>query len=366
MFNLHIIQAEFGDSLLIEYGKNERKFILIDGGPSKVYNNYLRGELLNIIGEGGDLEAAVISHVDDDHIKGIVDFFVELKKLNDTNENLLINVKNLWHNSFSETVDNSGTITNRLDSIFTILAQNGVTAANSGIILDGIKDGERAAVLAIDLGIAVNAQAANGFFSLEKSTEAIKFDNLDFLIIGPTKDNLEALKEKWEEWLAKQEEDIANGQFNIASMSDKSVPNLSSIIFLVKGDDKTILFTGDSRGDFIYEGLKKRKLLKNGKLHLNVLKMPHHGSDRNMNREFLENITADTYIISANGKYSNPDYATLTWIIESANEQERQIVIIVTNETSSTKKILKDYPENDWGYSLKYIEDDKNSYFLKL
>ncbi len=366
MFNLHIIQAEFGDSLLIEYGKTKGKFILIDGGPSKVYDNYLRGELVNIIGEGGDLEAVVISHVDDDHIKGIVDFFVELKKLNDTNKDLLVKVKDLWHNSFSETVDNAGTITNRLNSIFTILGQNGVGAANSGIILDGIKDGERAAVLATDLGITVNAQAENGFFSLEKSTAPIQFDNLEFLIIGPTKDNLDALKEKWEEWLAKQEEDIANGQFNIASMSDKSVPNLSSIVFLVKGDNKTILFTGDSRGDFIYEGLKKRKLLKNGKLHLDVFKVPHHGSDRNINREFFENITADTYVISANGKYSNPDYATLTWIIEAANEQGREIEIVVTNETPSTKKALKDYPENDWGYTMKYIDNGKNSYLLKL
>lgn len=366
MFNLHIIQAEYGDSLLIEYGKTKNKYILVDGGPSKVYDNYLRNELLNIIGEGGSLEAVVISHVDDDHIKGIVDFFVELKKLNDTNEDLLLKVKDLWHNSFSETVDNSGTITNRLNSMFTILAQNGVNADNSGIVLEGIKDGERATVLAIDLGITVNAKAPNGFFSVEKSTEPIKFDNLTFTIVGPTKENLESLKTKWEEWLAKQEEDIANGQFNIASMSDKSIPNLSSIVFLVKGDDKTILFTGDARGDFIYEGLKKRKLLKNGKLHLDVFKVPHHGSDRNINREFFENITADTYVISANGKYSNPDYATLTWIIESANEQGREIEIIITNETPSTKKILKDYPENDWGYKLNYIEPDKNSYLITL
>ena len=36
-------------------------------------------------------------------------------------------------------------------------------------------------------------------------------------------------------------------------------------------------------------------------MHVDVLKMPHHGSDRNMDRAFLERITADHYVFSGNG-----------------------------------------------------------------
>lgn len=366
MLNLHIIQAQFGDSLILEYGNTKSKFILIDGGPPKNYTDSLRSELIDIVGEGGELELVAISHVDDDHIKGIVDLFVELKKQKDTNAEPLLTIHGLWHNTFSGTVDTQGNIANRLNAILGTLSQNGINAESAGIVLDGIKDGNKVSVIATDLGIEINAEAPNGLFTLEKSKEPIIFDNLKFLILGPTQDNLDQLKIKWDEWLAKQEENIENGQFNIASMTDKSVPNLSSIVFLATADDKTILFTGDSRGDFIYEGLKKRKLLKNGQMHIDILKVPHHGSDRNINREFFENITADTYVISANGKYNNPDYATLTWIVDAAHDQNRKIKLIITNETTSTKKLLNDYSTDDYNYSVQYIKPGKNSIKIKL
>jgi hypothetical protein len=42
-----------------------------------------------------------------------------------------------------------------------------------------------------------------------------------------------------------------------------------------------------------------------------VLKLPHHGSVRNVTEEFLTTVTADHYVMSANGKYDNPDLDTL-------------------------------------------------------
>jgi beta-lactamase superfamily II metal-dependent hydrolase len=365
MIRIYIIQAEFGDALLVEFGKTKSKFILIDGGPANVFDNYLKEELLDIVGEGGTLELLVISHVDDDHIKGIVDLLVELKRAGDMDEKPMLNVKNLWHNSFSDVIDPDGSVTNRLTDIYTVLGQNAVASPNATMVFEGIKEGNKVTGLAAGLKIPVNEQSTGGFFTLEKSNDAIAFDNLSIEIIGPTKENLEALKEKWEEWLEKQKKKIEKGKVDSLAMADRSVPNLSSIVFLMTVGKKTVLFTGDARADFIYQGLKKRKMLdEDGSMHVNVLKVPHHGSDRNIDRAFFENVTADTYIISANGKYGNPDYATLTWIIESANQQERKIQIIVTNQTDMTKKIQKDYSPKEWGYSIRFIAEGKSSILL--
>jgi beta-lactamase superfamily II metal-dependent hydrolase len=87
---------------------------------------------------------------------------------------------------------------------------------------------------------------------------------------------------------------------------------------MVEFDGKSILLTGDGRCDDIYDGLKKNEFLTtSGKLHVDILKIPHHGSNANMKPEFFENITADHYVISADGKHNNPDKETLDTIAEN-------------------------------------------------
>jgi len=146
---------------------------------------------------------------------------------------------------------------------------------------------------------------------------------------------------------------------------DKSVPNLSSIMFLMECEGKTILFTGDGRGDFIIEGLQTAKLLDSkGKLHVDVFKVPHHGSVRNATEDFFDVVTADTYIISADGRHDNPDFETLAWIVQSAKKQKRKIKLICTNETDSSKKLLKKFPESEFGYELEYLPKEQTSMAL--
>ncbi len=361
MFKLHVIQAEFGDCMLIQYGSEASlKFILIDGGPTGVYENSLRDTLTNIV-SSGELEAAIITHVDIDHIKGILDLLAELKAQKDNNEELFIGIKDCWMNTFSATIDTNNTLANRINSIFSTAAGNGIQMASTAIALNGIKEGNKVTTLCNVLNIPMNSPATQGIMRVGSPNASFNMDNLEFTIVGPTKENLDELKIKWDEWLTERENDMAAGNFNLLSMSDKSVPNLSSIAFLVKSIGRTILFTGDGRGDHLIEGLKKKGLLKNGRMHVDVLKVAHHGSDRNTNRDFFENITADTYVISANGKNGNPDYATLSWIVESAQLTERPIHLVLTNQTASTKKLLKDYAPEESGYSIEFIPENESS-----
>ncbi|WP_029274546.1 ComEC/Rec2 family competence protein [Pedobacter borealis] len=367
MTRIHVVQAQFGDSIIIEFGTpNERKFILIDGGPSGVYNNHLRGEIENIIGAEGTLDALIVSHIDTDHIKGVLDLLTEIKKQRDQGKDEILSIKELWHNSFSNTIDLDGTITNQVEKICEVMGNQSMDMEHAQMVISSQNEANKVRTFANYLEIPINISTNDNFFSLEKTSDPISFGNLTLTITGPTTENLLALRDEWNEWTENRIQEISDGKFDMTAYSDDTAPNLSSITFLATIDEKKILFTGDARGDHIIEGLKKRKLLMYGKLHVDILKVPHHGSDRNTSREFFETITADRYVISANGKHQNPDYATLSWIVEVAKKQGRQIEIIITNETPSTKKILKDYDPTEYGYSITYIDHGKNSVSLTL
>ncbi|MBK9961227.1 MAG: MBL fold metallo-hydrolase [Saprospiraceae bacterium] len=367
MFNIYVIQALNGDSMIIEYNDTRNsKYILIDGGPRTIFANFLNQELKRLVGNKGTLETIMVSHVDDDHISGIIDLFTLLKEEKDNGVVLSYKINHLWHNTFPDTIDLDGSISSRLNNINSIFGQQGFSTVNSAFAVNSIIDGNKLTALANVLAIKINDHTNNRYFSLDNNTNPIIFDNLNFTIIGPSTENLKALNDKWKEWIEKQEEYINRNEINLASYSDRSVPNLSSLVFITEGNGKTVLFTGDARGDYVYEGLKKRKLLKYGKAHFDILKVPHHGSDRNVTREFFENITADQYIISADGKHGNPDYATLAWIVESAHMQQRNIEIFLTNKTDTINKFLKNYKMSEWGYKLTLIKKGKNSLKISL
>jgi hypothetical protein len=85
-----------------------------------------------------------------------------------------------------------------------------------------------------------------------------------------------------------------------------------------------------------------------------------------MTRTFLDKVTADRYVVSANGKYDNPDLATLIWLVEAAKAENRTPEIIATNETPDTIKLLEEYPPQEYGYSLRLLDPDKSSLEVSL
>jgi beta-lactamase superfamily II metal-dependent hydrolase len=122
------------------------------------------------------------------------------------------------------------------------------------------------------------------------------------------------------------------------------------------------LLTGDGRGDHLLQGLERAGLLSpEGTLHVDLLKVPHHGSDRNVTKEFFETVTADIYVVSANGKHDNPDLITLKWMVEAAKEQGRAIEIFATNQTPSTLELVDECDPDEFGYRLIEMEEGADS-----
>ena len=86
-----------------------------------------------------------------------------------------------------------------------------------------------------------------------------------------------------------------------------------------------MLLTGDARSDDLLAYVGATGLERNGVAHFDVLKMPHHGSVRNVTAEFFDRVKADHYVISADGKNGNPDVPTLEMLTAARGADEYTI-----------------------------------------
>jgi beta-lactamase superfamily II metal-dependent hydrolase len=372
MLKLHVIQAEQGDCMLVEYGVlAQPKYILIDGGPATIYKTHLRDELRRIKKAGGKLDLVVLSHVDDDHVHGLLDLMAELRRQRDGGKAETISIDALWHNSYSQTMGDE------VEARFRLLAEDAgplseiMGPSPSGSMDKSIPQGDRLTEAADALGIKINPFTHERPICVDDAPAPITFDNLCLHVVGPTNKNLEELRKDWLAWLEAQEKRALERDLAMAEKAvieaDESTPNLSSIMLLAEAAGRTILLTGDGRGDDLLQGLGQAGLLgPDGKLHVDVLKMPHHGSARNVTKEFLKAVTADKYVISANGDNDNPDLVTLTWIVEAAKEQARQIEIVATNATDSLRQLARDYPPDEYGYRLAEMQPGAHTLTLEL
>lgn len=349
---LHAIKAKEGDAILLE--SSAGMFVLVDGGPAEVWENDLQPYLESVVGDGA-LEAVVVSHVDRDHIVGVLDLFAENERLSSQDERARPTVRELWHNSFSKTVDHEGQVVAALRTAAAKGATYGVSVQSTDWVLFGIGDGEKLRREAVRAKVPINKAFGGELVSPGTVGEDSKeFAGLLFRIVGPTTSNLQSLKTEWLDWASKVKQ-ARKGQE--LAYTDRSVPNLSSIVFLVEEDDRSVLMTGDARGDHILQGLEQAGLMKGGSLHVNVLKLQHHGSARNVAREFFKLVTADVYIISANGRHGNPDHETLAWIVEEAALAKRSIKIAATYETDTIRELADSHPMETYGYTLLHPED---------
>lgn len=354
-----MVQAEFGDCLILETPDVDgtTRYILIDGGPATIYDDHLHSELKTISQSGGKLDLVVLSHVDADHIVGLLDLFSDLL------QNPFISIAKLWHNSFDKAFGGQGEVIPRLHSVVQEAGMQGVQLANTEeVSIMSINQGNRLRVRAEQLNIPINPGIRGALIKASSKPNKLKIGGITLTVVGPTTSNLNSLKTEWIKWLDKQEIAIATADVESFAMADDSIPNLSSICLLAESEGRRILLTGDARGDHILQGLKLARLLKpDGTIEINILKVPHHGSDRNVDPEFFIKIKAETYVISANGKYGNPDYDTLKWIIRAAKIQGRSIELVCSNLAPSVKQILVDFPIEENTYSIRVMDTEAHS-----
>jgi hypothetical protein len=198
-------------------------------------------------------------------------------------------------------------------------------------------------------------------------------DGLSIHVLHPDQERLLEMQKKWDDDL-KVAKKKGDDSIVLASVSKKDTSpfNLASIVCLVEFGGKHILLTGDARDDDILEGLRRANITDNNdRVHVDILKIPHHGSERNMSREFFEHVTADHYVISANGDFHNPDKSTLVMLSEATRGRENFDVHFTNHEgelglKEKLDEFIQDERNHGRTYGIKFREDAALSLAINL
>lgn len=347
IFSLDVRRARNGDCLLIHFGsKRKPGLIMIDGGPANVFKPHLEPRLDQIrqarkltSQDALPVDLLLMSHVDDDHIRGILDLTREEIDRANAHEPLKLNVLDFWHNSFDDMIASSpAKLTEMFRTHFGEAAVGGGPIPHDAI--EKVREESDEPREIVDSGLRVLASIAQGFRLRQDATRLGYPLNSDFdgkliaarkkakkvtvakkvklTIVGPARTELEALHEKHQEWLKALEAESKSPPAALAAYLDASVPNLSSLVVLAEQGKKRMLLTGDARGDKILEGLELVGLLKPGKkLNVDILKVPHHGSAHNLDSDFFRRVVAKHYVFSGDGEHGNPERESLEMLFRA-------------------------------------------------
>jgi hypothetical protein len=345
IFSLEALQAFHGDSLLLHAGSADAPLlVLVDGGPSGTWETSLQPRLEELraerAGDGdGDgalrVDLAMVSHIDDDHVHGMVDLAGELVTEQEDAKPLRYDVRTLWHNAFDDIIGNDA------DELRTAAVEvlskpigdpraDEIRAAGLAVVAS-VGQGRELRDQAKQLGWGINEPFDGPVVLPKDGVRTITLGAVKLTVVCPHEAQLEKLHDVWDKWLKEHPKAVAQDAAATAAFTDNSPYNLSSIVVHAECNGMTMLLTGDARGDHVLSGLDEAGIAQGGKTHLDILKLPHHGSIRNLDPTFFERITADHYVISANGRDGNPETETLDMI--AATRDDDDFTIHLTNRT---------------------------------
>jgi beta-lactamase superfamily II metal-dependent hydrolase len=309
------LKAFNGDSIWISFKNNEsHKNILIDGGVGNTYTSTsnAKGELFSVFEQIRKdkqfIDLLVLTHFDDDHIGGI------LRWLNKDKEASKL-IKKVWFNSGKEIAKKFKVNENKdLDIEIIDGADDFHTSPKQGIKFEKyLRD--------------------NNLWEGKIIEQGVEFDifGLEFKILSPNKEKLDKLlklyKKQKDYFTSGNEYDFQTSlkefideenQPGFKFKEDTSVANGSSIAFIMTHEDKSFLFLGDAHPSVVIEGLNIFKNNKDNMLNAEFMKVSHHGSMYNTNKELLRIVKTNNYVISSNAtKHGLPNKRTIARIINN-------------------------------------------------
>jgi beta-lactamase superfamily II metal-dependent hydrolase len=358
-FALDALSARQGDALVLRWGQGAATHLaLIDGGPSGVYDKAIRPHLQRLAGTDPAgtpkpvvLRLVVVSHVDDDHIQGILDLTTAITIAQKTATDVPAIIVEAWHNAFAdmEFLKDFAGQPELQKAIGEVAAtpsalQDASAAAPGRALTPSLVAGAESVTQGRELDRALSnlpGVRRNGAFAdrghFLRDGPGVAVDGLAVSVLAPNTALLGALRELWEKELKKAlATQIAKAHAGVAALAaafdDDSVPNQSSIVLLVEFKGKSMLLTGDARGDHIIDAIKAGPG-RGRPLHVDLLKVPHHGSAHSNGPELFEAVTADHYVISGNGVHGNPHPDALRALFKT--QRGRPITVHLTNRPTA-------------------------------
>ncbi len=328
MFQLNILKAGSGDSILIKYKSgNSEKHILIDGGVGKIYEK----ELKHLIDTLPQLDLVIVTHIDRDHIGGI---------------NKLLNSKN--SSKIQEVLFNSADLIRKNDS-------NLISISDGINLVEFLK---KQNIKLIDTVKIIGSKLTDDVMKIE--------------FLSPSPEALNYLEKNWSEMEKEQKstlmtsykkidnrnlDEIANDKFEELNYKN-DIANWSSLAFEIKYKDICILFLGDAKDSVIVNTLKNNGYSSNKKFKIDYIKLSHHGSKYNTSTEFLELVDCNHFIFSTNGTDQKPHIQTIARILCNKGRDVNQKIYLYFNyprEQYESKKVRLLTKEEEEKYNCECI-----------
>jgi beta-lactamase superfamily II metal-dependent hydrolase len=307
--NIKFLKAGKGDSILINH---KSKNILIDGGND---SSFLFKEIDSIKDRNEFIDLLIITHHDDDHIAGIIDI---LNKIKD----------GVYSKDFvKKVIFNSP----RLIQKKIIPKDERLLSYSQAHIVE-------------DLLIECEIEWMD---IVTDTSNDIKFEDMTLTFLSPDKSSLEKYSENkgallssdskcdWDKPMSKLKKWIDDESL------DKSIANKSSVVVLAKCKNKRVLLPGDVTPDRFHTIIEELYEKNSKKLvTFDYIKLPHHGSYRNLTREILSKIDCTNYIISTNGQnHCLPDKRALLKIILFMENKDKETINFLFNYESTLKQL---------------------------
>jgi beta-lactamase superfamily II metal-dependent hydrolase len=362
MFQIEMLPAQFGDSLWVEYGSpRDRRRVLIDGGTAPTYE-ILRERLSDLPRNQRRFELVVISHVDADHIEGVI------RLLGD--DRLGLQVEDVWFNGWRHLNPPPGDMLGPVQGEFlsALIRKRGlpwnVAFNGNAVVVPKVE----LPVIALPGGLQITLLSPNA----EALAKLRRVWQREVKRNGLDPDEPEAALRRLATRKALLPADALGDQRpNVQQLAskpykpDQSLANGSSIAFLAEYEGKRVLFAADALPATLEESLQ-RMLAGFGadRLPVQALKIAHHGGRKNLSADLLKLLICPRYLVSTNGdRYTHPHQESISRIlIHGGNRKE-----IFFNYRTNYNLVWNDHSlKARYGYQAFYPPGDRPGSILEL
>lgn len=364
-FHIEMLPALHGDCLVVEWGDERRtRRMLIDGGPIGAFGA-LRARVDALPAGDRRFELVVLSHVDTDHIDGIIRLFANPPPWPFV-------VKDVWFNGWRHLEKAHGLLGGKQGEYFSALLARRLDPGSWNGAFEGGP-------------VVVPAEGA--------LPERTLPGGMKLTLLSPSPQKLERMRKAWRKDLG---DAIDPGDLEAAwellagrkqylpgqgllgttpeldallekqSRPDNAAANGSSIAFLAEFGGRSCLFLADAHPDCVCESLS-RLLRARGldRLVVDAVKVSHHGSRGNTTDELLALMESPRFLFSTNGaQFGHPDREAVQRVIGRSTQLRPKLYFNYQSDENREWACAR--LQDELQYDAVYRADDAASLVVAL
>lgn len=321
---IRFLSVGSGDGICIRFFGEDSSYhnIIIDGGTEKgdKYERSLKREIIAIKERKEKIDLWIITHIDDDHIGGILRFIKDQALFKEID----LSATRFWFNYSDLDYD------------------TGISPDNFKSVKQGIRLREFLKQKAFLQQFITDELQLINFFGIKFSILSPNRQKFEELVLEWKKEEIKIIEKKVALFKGTEANDyetkIENFDLELED-SDISTANASSIAFILECNMKKFLFTADAHPCILENALSQLGYSDENKLHLEYMQVPHHGSKFNTTDRLLKIIDCSNYVISADGfKHNLPNKKTLARIIRM--DEASPVNFFITEQNSTIKSVF--------------------------